>query len=469
MRTIFDPVYGSVPISDVELEIISAPAFQRLQNVKQLGLAHLIFPGANYSRFSHSIGALRNARRFIEAIKENAKLDGLNFEISPSDEQRYRLAALLHDIGHFPFSHATEVAFDEYRQEEKIQSGREIEIVDNHEDFGSLIINHDPAINEILARHDFIPNDISSVFASDNYVGGRELNLKAIISSELDCDRLDYLKRTSHFSGLPFGNVDIDYLIRSAHIHEGKLCFDKKAIKSIDHMLLARFHDYQQVVYHKTLIALEWSLKEAIKHCIKVNDNGIEIEKSVLIRKIESGEIKGFDDFKFTEAFKQAHSHCSVNKETSALLHLDAILHRKPAKQVFYSQEYMDPTNKSHEELMSRVEEVLENYCSENSLDRSNFHVWGKKHNISKVNPTELCEARSVSDIAVTEELIHIYNCSADGDKVIPLVFAKNSLISVLARKFLSDIRVFILPFKGYEEHRRNLTSILFSQSSSPQ
>ncbi|BBN60289.1 HD domain-containing protein [Hydrogenovibrio marinus] len=470
MRTIFDPVYGSVQISEIEYKIISTSAFQRLQNVKQLGLAHLVFPGANYSRFSHSIGALRNAGKFLNAIEQNACID--HVELSPgtdhpykldvNEQQKYRLAALLHDIGHFPFSHATEHAFEEYLQNQKLIQGRDIEIVDDHEAFGSLIINNDSELKSVLNEAGFSPNDVASVFASDNYVSKTEINLKPVISSELDCDRLDYLKRTSHFSGLPFGNVDIDYLISSSRIQRNKLCFDIKAKKSIEHMLLARYYDYQQVVFNKNLISLEWSLKEAIKICIKIDDNGINIEKSELLRMIEDNNIKGLDDYKYTSAIKSAHNTLSLTPKDSKYMHLDAILYRHQARQVFYSQKYIRADDSYHGICLQEVRNLTDKYIQDNGLDPEYFHVWDKKHQLSKVNPSELCSANSPSDLETTEELVHIYNQHSQTHPVFPLVFESSSLLNLLSKQYFSDIRVFMLPFDGYKAHRENLAKILF-------
>lgn len=462
MRTIFDPVYGSVQITDVESEIISTSAFQRLQNVKQLGLAHLVFPGANYSRFSHSVGALRNSGKFLRAIKKNADVDGVELKLDEQEQQKYRLAALLHDVGHFPFSHATEDAFKEYLQDQKLIHGREIEIVDDHEAFGSLIINHDSELKDVLERAGFQANDIASVFSSDNYVAMTDVNLKPVISSELDCDRLDYLKRTSHFSGLPFGNVDIDYLISSSRIESQKLCFDIKAKKSIEHMLLARFYDYQQVVFNKNLISLEWSLKEAIKICIQIEDNGINIEKTELLKLIEDSNIKGFDDYKFTSAIKSAHNTLSLHGTTSNFLHLDAVLYRHQAKQVFYCQKYISADDSHHGERLKIVKSLMDEYLKKNGIHPDFVHLWEAKHKISKVDPLELFGASSSNDLNTTEELVHIYNKHSKDNSVFPLVFEESSLLNLLCQQYFSDIRVFMLPFDGHEEHRNELAKILF-------
>lgn len=462
MKTIADPLYGSIHITPVESEIISTGAFQRLHNIRQLGQAYLIFPGANYSRFSHSIGALRNAGKLIAAIEKNSS-PTLSQGIRDI-EQKYRLAALLHDVGHFPFSHATEHAFDSIHELMGINSWPDkFEIVKDHEEFGEIIINNDPQILSILERYKISPEEISNIFRKKTAETSEDFNLKSVISSELDCDRLDYLRRTSHFSGLPFGNVDMDYLISSAELIDGKLCFDSKARRSADHMLIARFHDYLQIVFHKTLVSLEWSLVEAVKACVKANT--LEVSKDQLEKVIRNGEIVWFDDNQFLNQIKEAKNYYRDDGDPIKY-HIEAVLKRKPAKQVFVSQRYInacsheiEATKPTHGRITKLVQSIVDEYCRSVGNGLQNFiKVWSVEEKFSKARPEELCGTLDLELIQNQEELVYMKSAN---ENATPLIFYPDSIVGIMARQIYSDVRVFILPIPDFERHRSNLSAKL--------
>lgn len=460
MKTIADPLYGSIQLTDIEHDIIRTHTFQRLHNVKQLGQANLIFPGANYSRFSHSIGALRNAGKLLQALKKN---NGELQKQIESVEEKYRLAALMHDIGHFPFSHAAEVALKQLKKEMTNESyrGDRFEVISNHELFGELIIMNSPEIAEILERKGLDPDKVSAVFARNNTgINSDGIDLKPIISSELDCDRLDYLKRTSHFTGLPYGNVDIDYLISSVKILNGKICFSSKATKSIDHMLLARFHDYQQVVFHKRLIPLEWSLVECIKEAAR--ESRLYVSKTELLERICSGEIRSFDDNEVLYAIKAIEEEYKrPHKRDSAIaFHIKAVLYGVPAEQIFSAQEYIDGSSLAiHEATKINVEEIVSQYCDANGIGSEYVYVWSSEHFISKASPSTLARD-GVEGIENIDELVYIEENSFYGEPV-PLIELPDSITGILARKYLSDVRVFILPIDGYQAHVEKLKALI--------
>lgn len=441
MKTIADPLYGSIQIGKFEERVISSKVYQRLHNVRQLGQAYLIFPGANYSRFSHSVGALRNAGKLLNALSKNSQGD-LKEEIEAATD-KYRMAALLHDIGHFPFSHATESAFRSIEADMlgSDYSGERYELVTCHETFGDLIIQNNDELRRIIDSAGLCPKEVSNVFSGAHVEESTLINLKPIISSELDCDRLDYLRRTSHFTGLPYGNVDVDYLISSAHFVDGKICFDVKSKRSADHMLLARFHDYLQVVFHKTLVALEWSLVEAIKTCVKAGT--LDASKETLLRKIQNGKISDFDDSEVINYIKQASVHHNDFNDP-VKYHMDAVLRRKAAKQCFFSQRYISCSSElGHADILRKVNEVVTKLCAEKGIDPQFVKVWDKEHKLSKAEPGEICHNNDLGFIENSEELIYLNGHSSEPA---PLIFCPDSISGILARRFLSDIRVFLLP-----------------------
>ena len=149
-KSITDPLYGSIDLTETEAKIASSRVFQRLHNVRQLGLAHLVFPSAGYSRFSHSVGALHNASRLIDAVSRNSQ------KIEPERKRAFRVAAMIHDIGHYPFSHATEHTLADYYAGSLFKSSgiiRRDGTADsvNHEQVGSLILQADAELREIIS------------------------------------------------------------------------------------------------------------------------------------------------------------------------------------------------------------------------------------------------------------------------------------------------------------------------------
>lgn len=205
-KRIADPVHGTVSITELESKIIQAKSFQRLRNVKQLGLAYLVYPGADYSRFSHSIGACHLAGQVLDALDSKGELR--NFW-TPGEiiENRVllRVAALLHDVGHYPFSHTMEHALKEHYSNEMI-TGNAIRTSMNHELVGKRLMEHDPEISKILKDAGIDSKRLSAIFRKEE---GTDAKLTNLVSADLDVDRLDYLQRTAHHTSLPYGNVDI--------------------------------------------------------------------------------------------------------------------------------------------------------------------------------------------------------------------------------------------------------------------
>lgn len=217
MKTIKDPVHGHVRVADDLLPLLDAPAVQRLRYIRQLGFSHLVYPGANHSRFEHSVGTMHLA---------GAMARELDFA---SDECRLAEAAgLLHDIGHGPFSHATEPVLTEF-------CGR------GHDDIAHLLIED---MGHALSEAGVDPDEIAAMVDGTHRYAG-------IIHGDLDVDRMDYLMRDAHYTGVPYGTVDPDRLIHSSAIHdEYGLYLRENGIHSAESLLLARTLMRPSVYYH---------------------------------------------------------------------------------------------------------------------------------------------------------------------------------------------------------------------------
>ncbi len=375
-KIISDPVHGIIELTALEADIVSTKAFQRLHNVHQLGLAHYVFPAANYSRFSHSIGACHNAQKILAAIQKNNK----KFVLSKKRIQTIRLAALVHDLGHYPFSHAFEHEISEFYTESTfLNNSSESQVgehVLDHEEMGAEVLKSDPEIQHILGKHRFTCEEITNAFKKPDE------SLAGILSSDLDCDRLDYLRRTAHHSGLPYGNVDISYIMDQATIDsDGRYCFGSKALRAADHLLVSRYFDYLQVPYHKSVVALEWSLKVVIRTLL--NKGKFVCSAREMRAKIANNEWHHFDDgglLALARELKRAlekQIHRS-QEEDGICAHINAILHRKPAK-VIASKEAVCPATTALPLNIGDIEKIVGAFQRKHKLCELALKIWQPK------------------------------------------------------------------------------------------
>lgn len=253
-KRIADPVHGTIGLSEPEVQVINTRAFLRLRNIKQLGLAHYVFPGADYSRFAHSLGCCHVAGRILDSIRRTDPCA----DISDDDVQLYRLAGLLHDVGHYPFSHAMEEAINTFypggivEGTDNAASKADNASVFEHERGGREVLDRDAELSELLNACGYSPESVWSIFMRK----GPQIPFANLISSDMDADRIDYLLRTAHHTGLPYGTVDLDYIITQMRLDsDSNICMTPKALRAADHLLLCRYFDYLQVSFHKTVAA----------------------------------------------------------------------------------------------------------------------------------------------------------------------------------------------------------------------
>lgn len=252
-KIVYDPLYGFIHLTNLEWEIIHTPFYQRLRWIRQLGFTFYTFPGAEHSRFGHSIGVMFNAHKILQrlgkAVPEQVLFDDSIQSSGKTFHQSIRLAALLHDLGTFMFSHTTEMAYIRYGETTKEKNGKGHP--DDHEHLGSFIIKNtdfEGGITSLLKRYQLDPQKIS------NLVKGVDPSILAnqILHSEIDCDRMDYLLRDAHYSGIRYGTYDRDYLLhhfRVAHVNGHDIvAINQNALHAVEDFLMARFAWYSQVI-----------------------------------------------------------------------------------------------------------------------------------------------------------------------------------------------------------------------------
>ncbi len=259
-----DPIHGLIELSQKELNLINTKAFQRLRRVRQLAMAFLVYPGALHTRFDHSIGVMHIAGRICEQLKQHREID--------VECDQVRLAALLHDIGHGPFSHVSEYLLDQQAPNEASKKSDQEKI---HEKVTVDIVNNDAEICAVLSdeeRH-FVVNIIKGKSTRDFR--------RDIVSSDLDADKMDYLLRDSYFAGVKYGMYDLEKIIESCRVHceedESYLAISDEGIYALEQFLLAKHHMTQQVYSHKVRSISDAMIVRGIK--LAIQEKNQELEK----------------------------------------------------------------------------------------------------------------------------------------------------------------------------------------------
>lgn len=236
-----DPVHGFINIPDeLHFDIIEHPYFQRLRRIKQLSMSNMVYPSANHTRFAHSLGAMHLMRHAIQILRAKG------YEITDEELQAASIAILLHDCGHGPFSHTLESS---------IVQGI------SHEDISLEIMK------KINADHDG-KLDLAIAIFTENY---EKKFLSKLISSQLDVDRIDYLKRDSFFTGVAEGSINAERLLEMLEVVGNELAIEAKGIYSVESFIVSRRIMYWQVYMHKTVLSAEYTLMKILKRAKQIS------------------------------------------------------------------------------------------------------------------------------------------------------------------------------------------------------
>lgn len=245
-----DPVHGYVKITEVERELVDSPFMQRLRRIHQLAGAYLVFPGAVHTRFEHVVGTMNIAGLIAESLSRRIDLDKVQV-------QEVRLAALLHDVGHGPFSHMYEEVLTERTNL-------------THEDISQRIILK-TSIKDILEKHSFSSKKMSEFCIGKQTTKPSYMN--EIIAGGLSADIMDYLLRDSYFTGVEYGKVDIYRVIDSLEVIDKHLALDQAALYAFEALLIARYQMFKAVYFHRTVRAAELMLV----HSMTLADEALQL------------------------------------------------------------------------------------------------------------------------------------------------------------------------------------------------
>lgn len=245
-----DPVHNYIHVQDeVIWSLINTPEFQRLRRIRQLGTSYLTFHGAEHSRFSHSLGVYEITRRIISQFERGGYADW------PSEERMVALcAALLHDLGHGPFSHSIEEAFQMH-----------------HEDWTCKILLGDTEVGEVLrtVEPDF-PDKVAAVIRKD-YHNPIVVNL---VTSPLDADRMDYLLRDAYFTGVNYGTIDVDRILRMLRPYNGRVVVKESGMHAVEDYLMSRYQMYWQVYFHPVTRSSDIILRQILRRAKELYRGG---------------------------------------------------------------------------------------------------------------------------------------------------------------------------------------------------
>ncbi|HEX8576879.1 MAG TPA: HD domain-containing protein [Flavobacterium sp.] len=322
LKILNDPIYGFITIPDsIIYDLVEHPYFQRLRRISQMGLSYLVYPGAHHTRFHHALGSMHMMQKAIQVIRFKGTV------ISKEEEKALYIAILLHDIGHGPFSHAMEHSI--------------VEDV-NHEAISLLFMN------ELNKEFDGQLNLAIKIFKGAYH---RKFMLQ-LVSSQLDMDRMDYLKRDSFYSGVAEGNINSDRLIQMMTVVEDTLVMEEKGIYSVEKFLMARRLMYWQVYFHKTSLVAEVILTKILKRAKEVTQKGITLNASTSLlffmnNKIDLenfdtitlGQFAQLDDYDIMGALKSWQYHNDYVLSTLSRMILNRDLLKIRISEIKYTPE----------------------------------------------------------------------------------------------------------------------------------
>ncbi len=257
-KVIPDPVHGSLRLGGLVLELIDSPEVQRLRGIRQLGLANLVFPGANHSRFEHVLGVSNLVERL-----------GHELELPEKELNPLLATAVLHDIGHPAYSHTLEYLMKDYLGKDHMEFAGSILLgkasTYEREEIKEIQKLRVPSVVDILSKHDISPSEVAGLVLGKH----RKLYLGHIIHGDIDVDQMDYLLRDAHSTGVALGMIDIDRLMGTIIVHENRIATESKGVEAVEGFLTARALMFTSVYFHHTVRIAEMMLANAVEFAIK--------------------------------------------------------------------------------------------------------------------------------------------------------------------------------------------------------
>jgi HD superfamily phosphohydrolase len=362
-RVIYDVLYGFIPITEWEERIINTPFFQRLRWVKQLGFANYIFPGAEHNRFAHVIGVMHSMDQMLRAlglaVSDQELFDPKAKSQAAMLHKSLRIAALLHDIGTFPFSHAIDNAYIRHGNDSRRKKSKDLP--NSHEHLGSFIIkntNYDGGMTQILESYGFDVKMISKIIKGESpYLIANQL-----MHSDLDADRMDYLMRDAHYTGLKYGQFDREYILANLITYDaggGQKAFGvrENAHHAVEDFLIARFSWYSQVIKNPGSAKFDIMSSHIAKGLL---EQDLTFQFQDLLEMIEARDERFFwwNDIYFMSLLQKVRYEKRV-KDPRIWELIEMLLYRRSPKTVkhplFEHRMLQDSSGKEKEKLIGKI------------------------------------------------------------------------------------------------------------------
>jgi len=431
---VVDSIHGDIHLLPQERKVIDTASFQRLRHLKQLGMGQSTYPNATHTRFAHSLGVLGIMERVAQIVKDPLQL-------SNEQVEDIRLAGLLHDVGHYPYSHLMEKVDKVQLTEEFVQPGKTFDAstskYPDHEELGELIVTSQQDLIKAVGGKDRACH-IAALFR-----GTENSQLSKLVHSSLDMDRLDYLLRDAHATGVPYGRIDINYLLNNMRMSpKGLVGVSEKALPAAEQYLFARFFMYRTVYFHKTTSGLEEACKQLLRRLRDVNDEGIAKDGNAIRELAQSQEL-----FDFTDAYvdrlvtRAAESSDPVIK---ALAH--AIRNRRPPRLLKEVLVFKPTVEKHHvgSAFKQDCRHRLQDLASKHKIPLGQFLVCETPRLMLEERGSRLTE-KQARDIQSEEEeqLIRIFR--NDNDEPESIVSIEHSVLSACSNHFFQAFRLYVV------------------------
>ena len=458
---IFDVLYGFIPVTEWEQKIIDSPYYQRLRWIKQLGFSNYIFPGAEHNRFAHAIGVMHSMQQMLEslglAVPNHELFDPKSTHQAAMLHKSLRISALLHDIGTFPFSHAIEYSYIRHGNPKgkKKESSRNLKDLPNsHEHLGSFIIKNtrfEGGLTQILEEYGFDVGLISKIIKGDSpYLVANQL-----MHSDLDADRMDYLIRDSHYTGIKYGQFDRDFILAnletfSAGKDQVGFGISEDALHAVEDFLISRFNWYSQVIRNPESAKYDVVASHLAQAFL---EKGLIHPFDDLLTMVEEKDERFFwwNDVYFINRCQEIRYHKELSDPNTMEL-TEVLLYRNPAKTIKHPdlQRKIIPADEDHSErkkafskaraLIDEMQTILEN-------DPGNGWIIAdipKKSVIFTSGLSKILKKRKGDNLFKDRDSIKIV--SKNGDPSL-LIEVEDSLM-----QHLSDLAHFIPNVYGNEE-----------------
>jgi HD superfamily phosphohydrolase len=352
-----DSVHGFINVNDELIwDLIQTKEFQRLRRIHQLGGTHMTFHTAEHSRFSHSLGVYEIARKLVDETHA--------IQLTDYEKRLTKCAALLHDVGHGPFSHAFESVFDL-----------------DHEEFTQKIILGGTEINQVLKSYDEkLPQDVADVI-DKKYKNSLVVSL---ISSQLDADRMDYLLRDAYNTGVKYGQFDLGRLFRLLRVVDGNIVFKESGIREIENYIVGRYHMYWQLYFHPTSRSYEMillKLLNRIKYLMRIDYQFMTYPE--LLEPVYKNEITIDDYFELDEAVILYYFKQFIKEEDDILADLaERFINRRLFKYSNYNEDIAHNKKDRLVDLFMRVGIDPKYYIAYDSSSKIPYDYYNLSKNI---------------------------------------------------------------------------------------